>query len=49
MIAALIVYFAFCDRVPTVALVLLVNVLSLLIGIFIAVLAAYASYALLED
>jgi hypothetical protein len=48
LLAALIVYFAFRDRVATVVLVLLV-VLSPLIGIFIATLAAYASCALFED
>jgi hypothetical protein len=48
LLAALIVYFTFRDRVATVVLVLLV-VLSPLIGIFIATLAASASCALFED
>ena len=48
MLAALIVYFVLRERVATVVLVLLV-VLSPLIGIYIATLAAYASCALFED
>ena len=48
LLAALIVYFTFRDRVATVVLVLLV-VLSPLIGIFIATLAGSASCALYED
>jgi hypothetical protein len=48
LLAALIVYFTIRDRVATVVLVLLV-VLSPLIGIFIATLAASASCDLFED
>jgi hypothetical protein len=46
LVAALIIYFTFRDRVSSVSLVLMVVLLSPLIGIFMAASIAYVLYAL---